>query len=373
MKVALVHDWLTGMRGGEYVLEALLDMFPSADIYTLVHIKGSVSKKIEDRKIHTSFLQNMPDAKKRYRWFLPLMPRAIESFRLEGYDLVVSSSHCVAKGVLTGDTPHICYCHTPMRYAWDMSHHYFNRQRYSVTTLFFIEKVMPRLREWDRQTAKRVDFYVANSNYIKERIKRVYGEPAVVVHPPVDVEYFTLGENDVKENYLVVSAFAPYKRVDIAIDLFNERREPLTIVGSGEDQKRLRAMAGPTIKFEGAVSRERLRELYRNSKALIYPGEEDFGIIPVEAMACGTPVIAYGKGGAVETVWPLTDETTKNPTGVFFDKQETNVLAEAIGRFEAMEGKFRPAGTRLRAERFTKDIFLKNMWDVVHKAVPALA
>jgi len=373
VKVALVHDWLTGMRGGEYVLETLLDMFPDADIYTLVHIKGSVSKKIEGRKIYTSFLQNMPDVENRYRWFLPLMPRAIESFRLEGYDLVISSSHCVAKGVFTGDTPHICYCHTPMRYAWDMSHHYFNRQRYSVTTLFFIEKIMPRLREWDKRTAGRVDLYVANSRYIKDRIKKVYEMDAKVVHPPVDVEYFTPGEGDVKDDYLVVSAFAPYKRVDIAIELFNERQAPLVIVGSGEDEKRLRGMAGPTIKFEGSVSRERLRELYRNSKALIYPGEEDFGIIPVEAMACGTPVIAYGKGGATETVLPLMDEATKHPTGVFFDTQEASALAEAIDRFEASSGKFCPNSTRLRAECFTKDIFLEKMWEAVRQTVPEAA
>lgn len=372
MKVALVHDWLTGMRGGEFVLEALCEMFPDADLYTLVHIKGSVSQKIEDRKIYTSFLQYMPDVARRYRWFLPLMPRAIESFRLEGYDLVISSSHCVAKGVLTGDIPHICYCHTPMRYAWDMSHHYFNRARYSAPTLFAINQIMPRLQKWDKRVAGRVDVYIANSNYVKGRIEKIYGASARVVYPPVDLEYYTPGENDVKENYLMVSAFAPYKKVDIAIELFTERKMPLVIVGAGEDEQRLRDMAGPTIKFEGAVPRDRLRELYRNSKALIYPGEEDFGIIPVEAMACGTPVIAYGKGGALETVVPLRNAMTKNPTGVFFDVQEAVSLGGAIERFEASLGEFSPNSIRLQAEQFKKSVFLEKMWTVVREAVPTI-
>ncbi|VAX16664.1 Glycosyltransferase, partial [hydrothermal vent metagenome] len=217
MRVALVHDWLTGMRGGEMVLEELCHMFPRADIYTLIHIIGSVSKTIESHKIVTSFLQKFPMVGKKYRWFLPLMPRAIESLKLDGYDLVISSSHCVAKGVKTGGARHICYCHTPMRYAWDMYDQYFNSERMSPLTLFAIEKIMPGLREWDVKTAPRVDRFVANSHYVKERIQRIYNASADVIYPPVDTGFYTLGQGK-REKYLIVSAFAPYKRIDLAVE-----------------------------------------------------------------------------------------------------------------------------------------------------------
>ncbi|MGK7344985.1 MAG: glycosyltransferase [Candidatus Nitrospinota bacterium M3_3B_026] len=367
MKVALVHDWLTGMRGGERVLEALLEIFPQADIYTLVHVPGSVSPAIESRRIHTSFLQRFPAIAKRYRWYLPLMPRAIESFRLGGYDLVVSSSHCVAKGVKPGGAPHLCYLHTPMRYAWDMYGDYFNPERFSRAALFAIGKIMPRLREWDVRTASRVGLYVANSRNVKERAGRIYGVDAEVVYPPVDVDFFTPAEEGGREGYLVVSAFAPYKRVDLAIRAFNELGAPLSVVGSGEDEARLKAMAGPNIRFEGPLSAEGLLERYRRARALVYPGEEDFGIIPVEAQACGTPVIAYGRGGVLETVTPLRDEMTEGCTGVFFDRQDTESLKDAIARFEGAEERFRPEAARRNAERFARPVFMERMSGVVQK------
>lgn len=367
MKVALVHDWLTGMRGGERVLEALLEIFPRADIYTLVHVPGSVSRAIESRRIHTSFLQRFPAIGKRYRWYLPLMPRAVESFRLEGYGLVVSSSHCVAKGVKPGGAPHLCYLHTPMRYAWDMYEDYFNPERFSRTALFAIDRIMPRLREWDVKTASRVGLYVANSLNVRERARRIYGVEAEVVYPPVDVDCFTPAQGGEREGYLVVSAFAPYKRVDLAIRAFNELGAPLTIVGSGEDEERLKAMAGPNIRFEGPLAAEALRERYRRARALVYPGEEDFGIIPVEAQACGTPVIAYGRGGALETVTPLRDEMTENPTGVFFDRQDTDSLKDAVRRFEAAGERLRPEAARRGAERFARPVFIERMRDVAEK------
>ncbi|VAX15957.1 Glycosyltransferase [hydrothermal vent metagenome] len=366
MKVALVHDWLTGMRGGENCLEVFCQMFPGADIYTLIHIKGSVSYDIEKHKIHTSFIQRMPGASRRYRWYLPMMPKAIESFELKGYDLVLSSSHCVAKGVRPQGAPHLCYCHTPMRYAWDMYGHYFNRERYSWPTLLAIEKIMPGLRRWDQSTVSRVDRFVANSRNVAERIKRIYGAESEVIYPPVDVDFYRQAPSGKREGYLVVSAFAPYKKIDLAIKVFNERKERLIIVGDGEDRARLKAMAGPDIEFYEPVSRERLRELYSNCKALIYPGEEDFGIIPVEAMACGTPVIAYGKGGALETVIPLRDSFTENPTGVYFDSQTVDSLNNAIDRFENGADKFKQETLRRQASTFSAKLFREKMEKVIN-------
>ena len=369
MKIALVHDWLTGMRGGEKVLEALCELYPEADLYTLLHIKGSVSPTIEGRKVTTTFLQKAPFVEKKYRWYLPLMPRAIESFDLSGYDLVISSSHCVAKGVRTGNALHICYCHTPMRYAWDMKDNYFNPDRFSAPMLWAIDKIIPRLRKWDIATADRVDHYLANSHYVKDRIKRIYGMKADVINPPADVAFFT-PEKDVKrEFYLIVSAFAPYKKVDLAIEAFNRSGAPLVIVGSGEDEKKLRAMAEPNIKFEGAVSDESLRDYYRRARALLFPGEEDFGIIPVEAMACGTPVIAYGKGGASETVTPLRDSMTDNPTGVFFDQQSVDSLSVAVAQFEQSEQKFDATKISANTARFGRELFKSRMKEYIEKAV----
>lgn len=358
MKVALVHDWLTGMRGGENVLEIFCEMFPQADVYTLLHVKGSVSATIENRRIQPSFLQRFPGVERKYRWFLPLMPLAIGSLRLQGYDLVLSSSHCVAKGVNPGGAPHLCYCFTPMRYAWDMYGDYFNSRRFGPVTLSAIGAVMPFLRRWDVRTSSRVTRFVAISEHVRERIKRHYGRDSDVIYPPVDVNFYTPAADMKKEGYLIVSAFAPYKRVDLAVEAFNKMGKQLHIVGGGEDDTRLRAMAGPSITFESGASRERLRELYRKSSALIFPGEEDFGIVPVEAMSCGTPVIAYGKGGAAETVVPLGEP---NPTGLFFGDQTVEELIGAIERFESERKSFNPGESRKNAERFSKAVFVEKM------------
>jgi len=359
VKVALVHDWLTGMRGGEFVLEALCELFPEADIFTLLHIPGSVSPIIEKHTIHTSFIGRLPDVERRYRWYLPLMPMAIESFRLEGYDLVISSSHCVAKGIRPGGAPHICYCHTPMRYAWDMYHHYFNRQRMGAAQLFAIERIIPLMRKWDLASSDRVDAFVANSAYVARRIGRIYRREASVVHPPVDVEYFTSGPSQKSEDhYLMVSAFAPYKRIDLALEAFGRMGKKLVVAGGGEDDARLRANTAENISFLGPVSKERLRELYKSAAAFIFPGEEDFGITPVEAMACGAPVIAYGAGGALETVAGLDDD---RPTGVFFPEQTVEALIEAVETFEKRRGEIREGDLINRAAGFSTEIFREKI------------
>lgn len=330
MKVALVHDWLTGMRGGEKVLEAICELFPQADLYTLLHIKGSVSSIIEKRKIFTSFLQYLPDIERKYRYYLPLMPQAIERVDLSEYDIVISSSHCVAKGVKVKDkTLHICYCHTPMRYIWDMYPIYFKKANIYVR---IIMKILRKyLQKWDLKSSTRVNYFIANSENVRKRIQKHYNRESKVIYPPVDTDFFVPSNSRFKSKsyYLIVSAFAPYKKIDLAIEAFNYLRYPLKIIGVGQEEKRLRKIAKKNIEFLGWVSKEELREHYQNCKALIFPGEEDFGIVAVEAQACGTPVIAYGKGGITETVIPIQDHSD-SPTGVFFYEQTPLALIEAV-------------------------------------------
>ena len=367
MKVAIVHDWLTGMRGGESILEVFCELYPNADMYTLLHIPGSVSPLIEDRKIYTSFIQNLPKAEKKYRYYLPLMPKAIESFDLSGYDFIFSISHCVAKGVISGNVPHLCYCNTPMRYAWDLYGDYFNPERFSPAKLFLIEKIMPYLRRWDVNSVDRVDKFIGNSQNIANRIRKHYSVDADVLHPPVDTEFYTPDPEAKRDGYLIVSAFAPYKRIDLAVETFNGRDDRLTIVGSGEDEQRLRKLARPNISFEGFASPERIRELYRTSKALVFPGMEDFGIVPLEAMACGTPVIAYGVGGVLETVIPLRDEFTESPTGVYFDHQTVYDLDKAIDRFETDHARLDPEAMRHQSLRFSTPLFKQKLEAMINQ------
>jgi glycosyltransferase involved in cell wall biosynthesis len=364
------------MRGGEKVLEVFCERYPEADLYTLLHVPGSVSPIIENRTIVTTFLQHLPKAADKYRWYLPLMPKAIETFDLSGYDLVLSSSHCVAKGVRTGRAPHICYCHTPMRYAWDMYPHYFNRRRFGPTTLFAIERIMPYLRRWDRKTAGRVDRYIANSGYVAERIKRIYGAEATVIHPPVDTDFYTPAPGTVRDTFLIVSAFAPYKRVDLALSVFAKNGLPLTVVGGGEDDRRLRAMAAPNITFRGKVDDDELRRLFRRARGLVFPGEEDFGITPVEAMAAGAPVIAFGRGGATETVTPVRQreaDAEGAPTGVFFDRQTEEGLQTGVDRFLAAEkaGLFDETVIAAQTQRFSRRRFAEQIGAFIDEALNA--
>jgi glycosyltransferase involved in cell wall biosynthesis len=355
-RVAIVHDWLTGMRGGEKVLEALLELFPSADIFTLMHVPGSVSPAIESRRIHTSFVQQLPGAARHYRRYLPLFPSAVERFDLRGYDLVLSSSHCVAKGA-RAMAPHLCYCHTPMRYIWDQFDAYFGPGRASLTTRAAAWAVAPGLRRWDRATASRVDRFVANSEHVRARIRSVYGREASVVYPPVDVERFRPAARR-EDFYLIVSALVPYKRVDLAIEAFRELDRPLLVVGSGPEASRLRVRAGRNVRFNPWASDEEVASLMERCRALLMPGLEDFGIVPVEAQAAGAPVIAYGGGGALETVIE-PDESGRGGTGVFFHDLTPRCLARAVRRFESLE--FEPLRLISNAWRFGRARFLDEI------------
>jgi glycosyltransferase involved in cell wall biosynthesis len=354
MRVALVHDWLTGMRGGEKVLEALVGVFPGADIFTLVHVRGSVSAAIESRPIRTSFIQRLPAAARRYRQYLPLFPAAIEQFDLDGYDLVVSSSHCAAKAaVVPGRARHLCYCHSPMRYAWDQFDSYFGpRQVGPVRSRWFYRPMLAGLARWDAATAPRVHRFVANSQFVAARIARYYHRQAGVVYPPVDTAFFDATGTGPAASALVVSALVPYKRVDLAIEASAAAGVPLRIIGDGPELGRLRSLAGPDVTFRGWVSSEEIREEYRRAGVVLLPGVEDFGIVPIEAQACGRPVVALAEGGALETV-------ADGVTGTLVPSRSPGVWAEAIRKTldaRLPSGPIRANALRFGRERFAADI-----------------
>jgi len=354
--IALVHDWLVSMRGGEKVFEVFCELFPHADVFTLVYKKGPLSPTIEKMNISTSFIQHLPNAMNRYQHYLPLFPTAIEQFKLNKYSLILSSSHSVAKGVIKNkDALHICYCHTPMRYIWDQYEQYFGKNRASIAVRFGIKLSLGYLRNWDVESAKRVDYFIANSQNVRERIQRVYNREANVIYPPVDVQRFSVSTKD-DGYYLVVSALVPYKRIDIAIEAFNKLGKKLIIIGTGIEETKLKAKAKSNIEFLGWVNDDELKKYYEGCRAIIFPGEEDFGIVPVEAMACGKPVVAFRKGGAVETV-------AEGKTGLFFDEQNSESLVEKIRGFEKFQ--FDPLSIRKHAEQFDRDIFKKRIKDYV--------
>jgi glycosyltransferase involved in cell wall biosynthesis len=364
MKVALVHDWLTGMRGGEKVLEVVCSLYPDADIHTLFHWRGSVSDTIERHRIHTSFLQHMPMARSQYRRYLPLFPFAIEQFDLDGCDLVISSSHCAAKAVVApGRARHVCYCHSPMRYAWDQFDAYFGPERVGgVASRWLYRPVLSRLARWDAGTAHRVHRFLANSRHVAARIRRYYNREATIVYPPVDTVFYQPAAASPESHFLIVSAFVPYKRIEIAIEACRRVGAPLRVVGDGPDRDRLQRIAGSGVTFLGPLPDEQLRSEYQRARALIMPGEEDFGIVPVEAQACGRPVVALARGGALETV-------ADGDTGVLFAEATAESLADALRRLDAMS--FDRARIRASAERFSRDQHARAMQAVIDDTLAA--
>jgi glycosyltransferase involved in cell wall biosynthesis len=359
-RVVLVHDWLTGMRGGEKCLEVLCRRWRDAALFTLLHRPGTVAPAIEDRGPRTSFLQHLPGAGRYYRYLLPLMPAAVESWRLPRCDLVVSLSHCVAKGVRPPrGTPHVCYCFTPMRYAWHMRDAYL-AGRLGGLKARAAEQLLALLRDWDRRTAARVSHFVGISQTVRRRIAECYGRDSAVIYPPVDTDFYHPAPLAREDYYLVVSAFAPYKRIDLAVAACQKLGRLLVVIGSGQDERRLRALAGPGVRFLGWQPNVVIREHLRRCRALLFPGEEDFGIAPVEAMACGAPVVAFGRGGACETVVP--PGSRREPTGLWFEEQTVDGLADAMLKLEATAKDFAPAAARRQAQRFNGRRFAEEMF-----------
>lgn len=364
MRVALVHDWLTGMRGGEAVLEGLLEIFPDAEIFTLVHVPGSVSPRIEARPVHASFVDRLPGAARWYRYYLPLFPAAAEAMDLRGFDLVVSSSHCVAKGVRPpAGVPHLCYCHTPMRYVWDQYREYFGPGRAGPAVRAAMWALAPALRAWDVRSSSRVTRFVANSRHVRGRIASAYGRDASVVHPPVDVDAFTPGRPR-GDHYVLLGAPAPYKRVDLAVEAFRLLGLPLRVVGSGVGEgagfRDVRATAPPNVRFLGRLGAAELAEVLGTARGLVVPGLEDFGIGIVEALASGTPVVALGAGGVLDTVRPTGAAGPGAPaTGVFFHESTPQALADAVRSREGMD--FDASAVAATARPFALPRFLEGM------------
>jgi glycosyltransferase involved in cell wall biosynthesis len=367
MKIALVCDWLTGMRGGERCLEAICEIYPEADIFTLVHVPGSVSETIESHNIYTSFIQALPGNIKNFRRYLPLFPCAVEKFSFEEYDCVLSFSHCVVKGINVPEgKPHICYCHTPMRYAWHMRSEYLAKYGYiKKRTAKFI---LDHLQDWDKQRSLNVTKFIANSINVQQRIMDVYNRESEVIYPPVQCDRFTLSTTD-DGYYLIVSALVPYKRIDLAVKSFSLTGQKLLIVGNGPDLSYLKSIASGNITFINNASDKEVTDYIKRCTAFILPGEEDFGITPLEAQACGKPVIAFAKGGALETIIGLYYNTDpeNGPTGLFFHNQTHQSFNNAILEFEKNKDEFEPLKCRLNALTFDRDLYKDSMKNYVEE------
>jgi glycosyltransferase involved in cell wall biosynthesis len=329
MRVAIIHYWLVGMRGGEKVVEEICRLYPEADIFTHVYDPKAISQTIASHTIKTSFIASLPLAKRKYRSYLPLMPIALEQLDLRGYDLIISSESGPAKGVIPPPSAlHVCYCHSPMRYIWNMYHNY--REKWNLLTRIVALPLSHYIRTWDTISATRVHCFIANSACVADRLRTYYGRRSTVIYPPVATELFApVPPERLGDFYLMVGELVPYKRADLAIEAFNKLGRKLVVIGGGEMYKRLRAIAGPNITLIGRQNLAQLQWHYARCRALIFPGEEDFGIVPVEAMASGRPVIAYNRGGATESV-------VEGVTGTFFETQTVEAIMDAVTRFETM-------------------------------------
>ena len=360
MKIAIVCDWLTTYAGAEKVLEQILHCFPEADLFAVVDFLSKADRSLlQNKKITTTFIQKLPLAKKHYRSYLPLMPLAIEQLDLSHYELIISSSHAVAKGVITGpNQTHISYVHTPMRYAWDLQHQYLKESGLDRGIKgYFARYLLHKMRLWDLRSAMGVDHFIANSKFIANRIKKTYRREAEVIHPPIDTTRFSAHSE--KENYyLAASRMVPYKKMDLIVESFTSMPDKkLIVIGDGPDLNKVFAKAGKNVEILGYQSNEKLVYHMQRAKALIFAAEEDFGIIPLEAQACGTPVIAFGKGGTLETVRGLDKE---KPTGLFFKQQTLSSLCETINHFESIQPLFTPENCAENARNFSIAQFRNN-------------
>lgn len=355
-RVAIVHYWFVAMRGGERVVERLVRLFPNADIFTNVYDPGSMSAALKNVPIKASFINRLPFARRLYQYYLPLMPMALECLDLSAYDLVISSESGPAKGVITRpDAMHLCYCHSPMRYLWDHYHQY--RAEAPMLARGAMPLIYHRLRQWDVTSSARVDRFIANSHFIQQRIHKVWRRESDVIHPPVETGHFHQS-NEVDDNFLWVGQMVPYKRPDLAVEAFNANGLPLTMVGSGSMLKKLRAIAKPNIVFIDRLDFASLRNIYARSKALVMTAEEDFGITPVEAMASGRPVVAFGRGG-------VRDSVVHGQTGIFFGEQTTGSLIEAVEQMEPFLKSFDPSAATKRASLFNPEQFDRKILQLV--------
>lgn len=366
MRVAIVCDWLMVYAGAERVVEQILSIYPQADIFCVVDfIPAGKRTFLRNKKSITSFIQKLPFAKTKYRSYLPLMPLAIEQLNVTGYDLVISSSTCVAKGIITGPNQiHISYTHSPVRYAWDLTHQYIVEAGLSGGVKGWLAKIILHyIRIWDYRTANGVDAFIANSKFIARRIQKVYGRKSKVIYPPVDVDSYQLcTEKD--DYYLTASRLVPYKKVKLIVEAFNHMPDKkLLVIGDGPDYAKIKAIAGNNVKMLGYQSFDVLREKMQHAKAFVFAAEEDFGITPVEAQACGTPVIAYGRGGALETVRSKEDST--DPTGVFFSEQSVESICKTVAEFEKNQNEYIPSNCRKNAEYFSIDRFRREFKEYV--------
>lgn len=363
MKVAIVHDWIVNIGGAEKVLTTFLELFPSADLFTLVADKETLKKLRISQKVYESFISNLPFGRRNYSFYLPLMPVAIEQFDLSKYDLIISSSHCVAKGILTKSYQiHVCYCHTPMRYIWDLYFPYLKDKKvYRGLKSLLVRGIFHYLRMWDVVSANRVDYFISNSQNVAKRIWKTYRREARVIYPPVDIEKFEPSEEK-DEYFIVLSRLVPYKKVDLVVETFNELKIPLIVIGEGEDMDKIKKLAKDNVKILGWQEESEVKKYLARAQALIFPVEEDFGIVPIEAQASGTPVIAYGRGGALETV-------IDGKTGIFFYEQNVKSLKEAVYRFLKEKDNFKKEDLIKNAQRFSKERFKKEILDFLKEII----
>lgn len=369
MKVAIVHDWLVEPGGAEKVLEQIIECFPDADLFSLVDFLAD-RRPLGGKPVTTSFIQRLPFARRRYRAYLPLMPFAIEQFDLSGYDLIITSSYAVAKGVLVGpDQTHVSYVHSPMRYAWDLQHQYLREANLTRGPKSWAARMLLHyLRGWDSHSANSVDRLIANSHFVSRRVMKTYRRDSAVIAPPVDVHEFELCTRK-EDFYLTASRMVPYKRIDLIVEAFNATpHRKLVVIGDGPGMAAIRAKAGPNVTIMGYQPFEVLKDHMQRAKAFVFAAEEDFGIVPLEAQACGTPVIAFGKGGALETVVPVGEA---HPTGVYFARQTVVSMLDAIDRFERLREQITPLACRANAERFSAAVFRRAFMAEVTRTIAA--